>query len=74
MQIYFENSQIKIENMRNFFNVIVLQCTKKNVKVIKSNIIIKRLGNYFESLGLNKKLDGIKPILTGLFYRFKNDI
>ena len=65
MQIYFENSQIKIENMRNFFNVIVLQCTKKNVKVIKSNIIIKRLGNYFVSLGLNKKLDGIKPILTG---------
>ena len=47
---------------------------QKNVKVIKSNIIIKRLGNYFVSLGLNKKLDGIKPILTGLFYRFKNDI
>ena len=64
MHIYFENSQIKIENMRNFFNVIVLQCTKKNVKVIKSNIIIiNRLANYF--VGLNKKLDGIKPILTG---------
>ena len=45
----------------------------KNVKV-KSNIIIKRLAKYFVSLGLNKKLDGINPILTGLFYRFKNDI
>lgn len=46
----------------------------KNVKVIKSNIIIKRLAKYFVSLGLNKKLDGMNPILTGLFYRFKNDI
>ena len=47
----------------------------KNFKVIKSNIIIiKRLAKYFVSLGLNKKLDGMNPILTGLFYRFKNDI
>ena len=52
-----------------FYNVA------KNVIVIKSNIIIiNRLANYFVSLGLNKKLDGIKPILTGLFYRFKNGI
>ena len=40
----------------------------KNVKVIKSNIIIiKRLAKYFVSLGLNKKLDGMNPILTGYF-------